>query len=411
VESDSDNSQSCPHCGNALAAGSATCPDCGRRISQPHFSPETVLVFCAILISIFFLVTRSVARAYHAKLGSLAQQWFESGQQQLQSGNAAQARVDFRTALVYAPDDPRIQFPLAEALAASGRDTEARAYLLGLLAHSPSDAPVNLALARISARTGSETDALRYYHGAIFGVWPEEPAKRRLQTRFELCQFLLDRNDASSAEAELIVLAPEIRADDAQAHVRAGDMFIRAGDPGRAMEEYRRALSARPSLFPALRGAGITAFQLGDYSQAAKFLDPAHRQAKNDAEIAADLETSRFVLSADPFAPGLTEEGRRDRVRADFRLAFSRLQDCTKTVHDSGGPATPQDSDLADMYRKANVYRLRLSDRYLRRAEDLSAALDFTFEVENVCAQKCGPPRGADQALLLLEKFQQGGQR
>jgi tetratricopeptide (TPR) repeat protein len=410
MQPDTENPQTCPHCGNLLAPNSAACPNCGRRISRFHASRETVLGISIALIVIFFFVTRSVAKAYHLKLNALAQQWFQSGQRQLQSGNAAQALVDFRTALVYAPDDPRIQFPLAEALAASGRDAEARAYLLGLLQQSPSNAPVNLALARISARAGSESEALRYYHGAIYGVWPQDPLAERLQTRFELCQFLLGRNDKSSVDTELLALASEIPLNNAEMLARAGTMFLDAGDATHALDEFRKALSARPSLLIALRGAGLTAFQLDHYRQAEKYLSEARRISRNDAEIASALTMTRLVLSADPSLPGLTFQDRRQRVRADFHQAFLHLQACMKNLGIAGSSASAPQPDVASLFTKAKAFRLRLSDRYLRRPEDLNAALDFTFEMENLCAQKCGPSAGFDAALLRLEKSRRSSQ-
>lgn len=410
MEPEIENPQSCPHCGNLLASDSLVCPNCGRRVSQVHFSKETVLGVSLVLIIAFFFVTRSVARAYHLKLNAVAQQWFQTGQRQLQSGNATQALVSFRTALVYTPDNPQIQFRLAQALANNDRDAEARAYLLGLLQHSPSDAPINLALARISARAGSESEALRYYHGAIYGVWSQDPLAMRLETRFELCQFLLARSDKTSADTELLALASEIPPQDAEMLARAGNMFLNAGDSAHALEEFRKALSARPSLLVALRGAGLTAFQVDNYRQAEKYLTEAHRISRNDPEIASAMTMTHLVLSADPSAPGLSMKERRERVRADFDHAFLRLQDCMKSRAATGSSSAPPQPDVASLFTKAKAFRLRLSDRYLRRPEDLNAALDFTFEIENLCAQKCGTPEGLDAALLRLEKSREGHQ-
>jgi tetratricopeptide (TPR) repeat protein len=262
----------------------------------------------------------------------------------------------------------------------------------------------------MAARSGSETDALRYYHGAIYGVWPQDPLAKRLQTRFELCQFLLGRNDKSSADTELMALAAEIPLGDAEMQARAGTMFVSANDPAHALDEFRKALSARPSLFVALRGAGLTAFQLNDDLLAERYLAQAYRMKKSDSEIASALSTSRLVLLADPSAPGLTQRERRDRVRADFRQAFSHLQTCMKTLGEGGSSASANQTDLGALFTKAKTFRLRLSDHYLRRPEDLNAALDFTLEIENLCAQKCGPPRGLDAALLRLEKSRRSSQ-
>lgn len=406
-----DNARTCSNCGALLAAGEAVCQHCGRRNSAFQFSPEIVLTLSGLLLAVLFFLTGFVTRAYHQKLGNLSQQWFQRGQKDLHAGKASQATGDFRTALVYSPDDTQIQFRLAEALAALGHYPEAHAYLLQLLGQEPSDAPINLALARLAAHAGSEADALRYYHGAIFGVWPEGPAARRLDTRFELCRFLLDRHDDSNAEAELIALAAEIPEQNAELHVQAGDLFVRAGDPTHGLEEFRRALAISPSLVPALRGAGLAAYQIGDYRRAQGYLERVHRADKKDSEVSSALDLSRLVLLADPSTPGLSETERRERVRGDFRQAFSRLQGCMKTLGISTSSATPQHSDIAGLWAKAKDMQPRLSRISFRRSENQDAALSLAFEIERLCAQKCGPPPDADEALLLLEKNRGGGQR
>ena len=406
-----DNVRSCPRCGTLLAAGETHCPYCGHWRSSLHFSPEIVLSLSGVLLVALFFVTGFVSRAYHQKITALSQQWLLRGQQDLKSSNPSQAIMDFRTALVYNPDDTQIQFRLAQGLAELGRDAEARAYLLGLLAQAPAGAPTNLALARLAARSGSVSDALRYYHGAIFGAWPEDPAGRRLETRFELCQFLLGHKDDSDAQAELIALAPEVPVGDAKLHAKAGDMFVQADDLTRGLEEYQRVLAYHPAYATALRGAGLTEFQLGNYRQAQGYLERAHREAKGDSEVASALEMTRLVLQADPTAPGLKAGERRERVRADFRLAFSRLESCMKAQGISATSVNSQKSDLPALLTKAKTFRLRLGDRYLRRTEDLNAALDFVFQIEESCAKECGTPQGLDKGLLLLEKSRQNGKQ
>src|SRR5579862_5787021 len=172
---DESSSRICPRCGKAIPTGSVDCPQCDHRLELFLRSRETVLIACLLIVVVLFLVTGAVTRAYHEKLHALAGQWFAAAQKELNSGNAAEALVDLRDALAYEPEDPRIQFRLAQALTADGCDEEARSYLEGLLARSPSDAEVNLALARIASKGGNETDVLRYYHGAIYGVWQSNP--------------------------------------------------------------------------------------------------------------------------------------------------------------------------------------------------------------------------------------------
>lgn len=379
-------------------------------------SRETVLSACALLIVILFFITEGVARGYHVKLHELAGQWFAAGEKDLNARNANAALADFRNALVYEPEDPRIQSRLAQALIADGRDEEARSYLLGMLAHSPSDAPVNLSLARIAAASGNETDALRYYHGAIYGVWPNNPETNRLNARLELCRVLIARNNDSDADGELIALGAEIPQQHAATlHEQTGELFLRAGDVTRALEEFRRALAGPRVPAGALRGAGLTAYQMGDFSVAERYLDRANRAKEGDAEVKAALGTTRLILAWDPEAPGLTYVQRRERVRHDLAQAISRAESCAKTSgidlsKTQTGPnsGAAQTTDLASEYGQAERLRSGISDRNLaQHPEDLEAAINLIFNIELTATQRCGEATGLDNALEILGKRQE----
>ncbi|MGH9710397.1 MAG: tetratricopeptide repeat protein, partial [Candidatus Acidiferrales bacterium] len=319
------------------------------------------------IVIVLFSLTGFITRGYHRKLATLGRQWFKTGEQELKAGQAAAALADFHTALVYSPDDAQIQFQLAEALAAAGRTSEARAYLLELLSHAPSDAPIHLALARISSAGGLEADALRHYHGAIYGVWPKDAEANRLNARLELSRFLIARGNTSIAEAELIALASEIpEHNGASLHAQAGGLFLSIGDANHALAEFRSALTVEHPPADSLRGAGLAAYQLGQFRQAESYLDRAHRLQRDDAEVSQVLDISRLVISADPYARGLNEAERRDRARGDFEQAFVRLQSCAKNrgtnVSSSGAPQ----SELVTLGTQAKALEPQLTERNLK---------------------------------------------
>ena len=406
-----DNPRICPHCGNPLPAGATQCPHCDSRLSLILHSRETVLSLTAAIVIVLFFLTGFIARGYHQKLAALGEQWFETGEQQLKSGNAGAALEDFHTALVYRPDDAQIQFRLAEALAADHRDSEARAYLLGLLARNPSDAPINLALARISATNGADADTLRYYHGAIYGVWPKNPEANRLNARLELSRFLIGRNDTSIAEAELIALVSEIPQHGAELHAQAGELFLRIGDAKRALSEYRSALAVEHPPADSLRGAGLAAYQLGEYQEAERYLERAHRLRRSDADVASALALSRLVISADPYLRGLSEAERRTRTRRDFAQAFSHMQACAKKDANVSTSAAPQ-SDLVTLTSQAKALQRRLTERNLRlHPSQGNIAMNLVYAMEDATAKECGEAQGIDEALTLIGKFRQGRER
>lgn len=407
---DEINPRVCSRCGKEIPAGKTDCPRCDHRLDLFLHSRETVLSGCALLIVLLFFITEGVARGYHVKLHALAGQWFAAGEESLNTGNPDAALADFRNALVYEPEDPRIEFRLTQALIAEGRYEEARSYLLGMLAHSPSDAPVNLALARIAARSGNETDALRYYHGAIYGVWPANAETNRLDARLELCRMLTERGDGSDADSELIALVAEIPQQHATSlHEQTGELFLRAGDVTRALGEFRQALGGPHPLVGALRGAGLTAFQMGDFHLAERYLDRAYREQRNDPEVAAALDTTRLILAWDPEARGLTYVERRERVRHDLQQAISRVESCAKTngVDLSSTAAVPPPS-LVIEYAQAKNAQIRISDANLaRHPEDLETAINLIFAMETTATQKCGETTGLNQALETLGARQQ----
>ena len=408
-----ENPRTCPQCGNPLPAGASECPRCDNGLFALLHSREIVLSLTAAIVIVLFFLTGFITRGYHQKLGALGRQWFEAGEQQLKSGNAAAALADFHTALVYSPDDAQIQFQLAQALAAEGRSSEARSYLLELQAHAPSDGPINLALARISADTGSEADALRYYHGAIYGVWPSEAEANRLNARLELCRFLIARGDTSIAEAELIALASEIpERNGAPLHAQTGELFLNIGNTARALSEFRSALAVAHPPADALRGAGLAAYQLGEFQQTERYLDRARRLGNKDTDVSHALDISRMVTSADPYARGLSEAERRDRARRDFEQAFGRLQSCAKSRGmDLFRKGAPQ-SELVTLGTQAKALEPQLTNENLRRHPgQIDVAMNLVFVVEDVAAKECGAPHGMDEALTLMGKFRRGGER
>lgn len=410
------NPRKCPRCGTAFPQGTSECPQCGKPWALVLRSRETVLGLCALLLIIFFFLTGLIVRSYHQKLQSLGVEWFTAGREQLTENNAPAALSDFRNSLVYDPDDAQVQFQLAEALSEEGRNEEARSYLLGLLGQAPADAPVNLALARIAASSGPEAEALRYYHGAIYGIWPSNMEKNRLDTRLELCRFLIAENDGASADSELIALEGEIpRRNGAVLHEQTGELFLRVGDANRALEEFRGALEDPHPPNDAVRGAGLAAFRLGNYRVAERYLERAEREQQNGTDVEAALETTRLILAWNPEAPRLRDAERRDRVRHDLAQVISRVELCGRGsgVGLSKAPAnqtagTSQPSDLQVQYAQARNLEARLADRDLaRHPERLDAAVNIIFQMESTATQKCGEPTGLDEALEILGRNRQ----
>lgn len=407
-----------------------------------------------ILAGAFCTATVFANRFYQSKQQHLGEMWFARGQAALAAGQAGPAIQDFRNALYYSHDDPVYRLRLAEALLAADDTREAQSYLLTLWQDEPSNSTINLQLARLSAKQGQTQAALRYYHGAIYGLWPDgEAAARRQRTRLELVRYLLDLQDTTQADSELIALTPELPRSPA-AHSDVGRLFLQTNDDERALQAFQEALRLNREDVPALQGAGEAAFQLARFPEASQYLERAVRGGRHEARAEELLATSRLVLEWNPYAKGLSAKQRAVRMVQAFRQASRRLGQCAaeRGLAPASGPtpelppaaaaaanpanaAAPQNAasglvarilgrikPRADAQSPANppasnvtaaamqplqqqITQVRRSVRTYNLERDPQLAdlvMGLVAQVETITAQQCSPPQGPDLALLLL---------
>jgi tetratricopeptide (TPR) repeat protein len=391
----------CPRCGQLIPIGHEECPFCAKPQGWWTVQRETILVGSVVALVILFGFTGVAANLYHSQQKELAQEWFARGEADLKGGHADSALEDFRTALAYSPETSLYRLRLAQALVAANRPDEARSHLLTLWRDEPGNSTVNLELARLAAGRGDTTDALRYFHNAIYGVWQSHPEEQRLQTRLELSQYLLQKNEKAQAQSELIALAVELPRD-ADLYTKVADMFRKAGDRNRALNANRQALAIDSHEDAALAGAGETAFEMGDYQTAVNYLERAVRvRAASDADK-EQLSTARLVLNLDPMAPRLSRAEADQRTLHAYEFATGRLDDCLKTRGLNPHPDQPQD-DLQKLSLQADKLSAEAKPAALRQNPDLRVNLmDFVFSIEETTAKECGAPTSADLALLLI---------
>src|SRR6201987_5130982 len=376
-------------------------------------SREIVLLTTLLLLLVFAIFTAFAARMYHKQYHVLGDEWFARGDQEFHSGNAAAALSDYRNALLYSPGNTNFQFHLAKALAANGRNDEARAYLVTLLSDSPGSGETNLELARIAAHGGPKTmpDALRYYHAAIYGVWDADPIAMRWQVRNEFCEYLLDNNAMNQAEAEIIALADNTNPEDFGGQKTAANLLLRARMWSRALQEFQTVLSHDPRDEDALAGAATAAFQLAQYSQAEEYLQRLPREKLADPELARMRETSRSVLSLNPFAPGLSTDEKAKRTAKAIALAQARATACERQSASASSARVPG-SSLTSALATSNQNAADWTERNLRKyPERIAPAMSSVFELEDVATGQCGEPQGADYALWLIGRSRAGNSR
>jgi tetratricopeptide (TPR) repeat protein len=361
------------------------------------------LALVAGLAVIFFLAVTGLSRTYHAQREALGSRWFSRGVVDLQAQHFDGAVVEFRSALLYSPDNYSYQLNLAEALIGLKRTAEASTYLLTLWDREPDDGLVNLELARIAVQKEQTDQAQRYYHDAIYATWPDDQESKRRDARLELIEFLLRNKARAPAESELIALAENI-GDDAAQQRQVGDLFVRTLDYERAFAFYRLSLQSDRHNQAALAGAGSVAFELGRYPEARRYLQSAVTANSDDAESAALLKTTELVLAMDPFQRQISMAQRSRIVVEAFAAAGDRMEECGALQ--SSAAAKPGQSSPSETWAKMKP---RVTEVELRRNPDLvESVMDLVFAVERETSVSCGAPVGKDQALLLIAKLHGG---
>src|SRR5215469_13965043 len=286
-----------------------------------------ILAAFTVLAVVLFLAVTGISRAHQAQRQAIGERWFDRGIADLSAQRYDAAVTDFRSALLYSPDESSYQLHLAEALIGEGRPGLALAYLRNLWEREPANGIVNLELARIAAQRGETDEAIRYYHNTVYAVWPTDQEGRRRDARLELIELLLRTNAQAQAQGELIALAESAGPDPVlQQHI--GELFLRAADYEHALAAFSTVLKSDRHNLAASAGAGHAAFELGQYSLAERHLQAAVSANANDASSAERLQTTELVLHMDPFRRQIPVAERDRIVVAAFQAAGERLKTC-----------------------------------------------------------------------------------
>lgn len=368
------------------------------------YARERVLIACVVLLIALLGFTAFIVRQYKHTVHRYADEWFARGEAALKAGQTEAAIDDYRNALVYKPNDPTFQFQLADALARAGQANQSRAFLLNLLSENPGSGPINLTLAKLAVREGNISSAVRYYHSAIYGVWDTDPLTRRWDVRRELCEYLLNEGDIHGAEPDLIALAQDVPPRDTARAKIAGRLLLRGRLWSRALTLFRALLSTNRHDPDALVGAGRAAFAMGQYAQAADYLQRVPREKRESLGVAQMLQTSNQAMALDPFRPGLPESEQARRTARALTVAKARMAACARQRGESL-TAKPPASELQKLNATAQQNRVAWSVYNLSHHPDrISPAMDFAFQAEATATKLCGHPKNsADRALSLIE--------
>jgi tetratricopeptide (TPR) repeat protein len=365
------------------------------------------LLTLGFVIVLGFSFTSLVVNGFHERQKALASEYYHAGLDAMEAKHSAAAVDDFETALVYSHDNFEYRLKLTDALLASGATGEALSQLHAFWDQRPGDAEVNLKLARLEAQRKHVEDALRYYQNAIDGSWPErtDPVPQRLATRFEAAQYLVQQGLQEQAEAALLALAAVLPTSSPEQE-KLGDLFMRNGDPARALVAYQAQVNQNKNDDPALLGAAKASFAAGSYANARRYLVELRTETPESRELLQQLERMEAL---DPFARGATVTVRTERTIAVFQIAMQRLAAC---VVGFAQPSAKETEPWRGFAKWAEQLSPMMSERKLRGRDDvIESTMRYAFQVETAAQKDCGTLTLDDEALLLLARERMGANR
>ena len=362
------------------------------------FRRPIYVVWLSLLAVAFFTFTFFINRLHAQRQRQLSVYWFQQGENALMQERPHQAISDLRTALLYSHDNPNYLFALAQALEAEGQVLEARSYFLGLLEDEPGNGSVNLELARLAAKENDVNHAMRYFNGSIYGAWDTDALKNRQRARQELISFLISKDLKTQARGELLSFTAEMpKTPDSEFWV--AHAFSSIGDDRSAFDFYRYALRGDRHNFEAMRGAGESAFRLGNYRVALEYFKRAAAM-REDPDIAQIIDLVNLVLELNPFESSIPASERRHRLILAMDIADKRLRQCAQVQHIAldATPANPLQSLRAQWIEIDNQIRQARSDADLVQLLTPVAALLSSIEQQSTC----GPTSRDDEAMLRI---------
>ncbi|HTZ58903.1 MAG TPA: tetratricopeptide repeat protein [Acidobacteriaceae bacterium] len=413
-----------------------------RLILTDSLSLVTLFAITALLA----VLTNFLYQSYASHQVELANRWLQRGVQAMNNGKPQAAIDALSSALAFAPSDRDTEIKLAEALASAGRIQEATVYFNALLENQQGSGLINLQLARLAARQGNQAQAIEDYQKAIYGSWEGDGYVRRRDVRFELINYLITHNRLDQARNELLVASGNAPGDDISVQLEIARRMEQAQDTGDAFHIYRTLLHRHPSLGEALEGAGRTAFQMGRYLEAKRYLSKYLQTPGIDQEPAAQVKQSRDnldeadrLLSLYP-SSRLNPQERSARILGDRKLAMARLSECmqdrksapTEAVTKPNAPSTtglanplaslashfarrptntagsqqsnPTPVDpLAALQQRWDQLPPKMTAADLMKDPDLEQTqIQLIYDTEMVTQQVCGAPAGDDALLLRI---------
>jgi Tfp pilus assembly protein PilF len=348
--------------------------------------------FGLVLLAIagLWIADTFLARLEQADSQAQADRRFQRGRALMQRGENKQAIENIEDAIAIERGNRGYLQELAEAQFAAGAFDDAQSTLVDLLTSDPTDGEASLLMARIAGEEGRFADAVSYFHRAIYGRWKEHEPENRQRARFELIDFLAKHNSKEELLAELLPVQ-DYAPKDWKTRIKLGRLFLTAGSPARASDEFREVLRDDPSNAEAHEGIGEADFARGEYRAAQRDFETALRLAPNDQTTQQRLDLCNELLQLDPTVRGLNSEERYLRSVRLVELTLEEVHKCT--ANDA--------PELQDLFSKANAALEPKASR-TRENEAAEANLDLVAQLWQVRKKECKAAPAADSPLTLV---------
>jgi tetratricopeptide (TPR) repeat protein len=380
-----------------------------RALRRRLILRDSLVFFALTLISAtLFGITLFLFRSFSTHRVELAKRWYSRGIVDLNDNRPKEAVTALRTALGYSPENHDYQLMLAQALSKAGDTDEAYAYFTELWEAEPGSGKLNLELARLSAAKGVTRDAIHYYRSAIYGTWEGDGSLRRRVVRLELVRYLMAQKDFSTAQTELLIASGN-SPEDPGVKLEIASLMAQSGDLTSALSLYQKVITVRPHDEVALEGAGVSAFELGHYATAQKYLLRALQShavgssGRLSPSSTQKLVDSTRILALFP-ASDLPDAKQIARILNLRSLARNRLTACHLQLAAAGASSTAL-QQIDPLWK--NESNRSITQRLRNNSTAQQAELDLIYKTEDAATNSCGAPTGDDALIPLIAKSQE----
>lgn len=344
-----------------------------RRLATLANNPRQLIALVITALVALFAATTLLAAAYHEMREERAREHFEEGQALAGRGELTAAVQEYRAALSLIRGYPEAERALALALLSLDRHAEAESYFRDLLQRDPADGPINRGIARIAVARGRPPDARASYQRAIYGQWPGDQLTGRIETRFELIEYLRSIGAREEVLAELLRLKTEIPPEQTAVERRLSEMLVTAGAVTDAIDVLRRAAVSAPKDVELLAHLARTELDAGRSVEARATLRRALQLEPKREDLRTQMTVIDRVLALDPTLPRLRLVERTRRARRVLAAVVDQTAECADDADEQSALASLRAEAQRRLRRRA-VADAEVAEEDLRVASRLWAA-------------------------------------